>query len=123
MAEETQSNDTGRQGPGAIKNLIAGGVGGVCIVLVGHPLDTIKVRLQTQPKVGPGESPLFTGTVDCAMKTIRNEVSLFTCVFVNYSWFIIFNVLYKLVHIVIIIPVSLTSCVPTFSCFCARRES
>lgn len=32
-----------RQGPGPIKNLIAGGVGGVCIVLVGHPLDTIKV--------------------------------------------------------------------------------
>lgn len=29
--------------PGAFKNLIAGGVGGVCLVATGHPLDTIKV--------------------------------------------------------------------------------
>ncbi len=32
-----------RKEPGAIKNFIAGGVGGVCVVLTGHPLDTIKV--------------------------------------------------------------------------------
>ncbi len=32
------------------------------------------MRLQTQPKVGPGETPLFKGTLDCAMKTVRNEV-------------------------------------------------
>ncbi|CAB4035918.1 Mitochondrial carnitine acylcarnitine carrier, partial [Paramuricea clavata] len=31
------------------------------------------VRLQTQPKVGPGETPLFTGTFDCARKTISKE--------------------------------------------------
>ena len=30
--------------PGAIKNLIAGGVGGMCLVVTGHPLDTIKVE-------------------------------------------------------------------------------
>ena len=29
--------------PGAVKNLVAGGVGGVCLVVTGHPLDTIKV--------------------------------------------------------------------------------
>ena len=34
----------GRKEPGALKNFVAGGVGGACIVLVGHPLDTIKVR-------------------------------------------------------------------------------
>lgn len=33
----------GRREPGALKNFVAGGVGGVCVVLVGHPLDTIKV--------------------------------------------------------------------------------
>lgn len=27
------------------------------------------------PKPLPGEKPMFTGTLDCALKTIRNEVS------------------------------------------------
>ncbi len=31
----------GRKGP--VKDLLAGGVGGMSLVLVGHPLDTIKV--------------------------------------------------------------------------------
>ncbi|KAI2529507.1 solute carrier family 25 member 20 [Homo sapiens] len=28
-----------------LKNLLAGGFGGVCLVFVGHPLDTVKGRL------------------------------------------------------------------------------
>ncbi|EDO41788.1 predicted protein [Nematostella vectensis] len=56
-----------------IKNFFAGGFGGVCCIATGHPLDTIKVRLQTMPRPKPGEKPMFTGTFDCAMKTIRNE--------------------------------------------------
>ena len=31
--------------PGPLKSFLAGGVGGICLVLVGHPLDTIKVRI------------------------------------------------------------------------------
>ena len=31
--------------PGAFKSFVAGGAGGVCIVLTGHPLDTIKVNV------------------------------------------------------------------------------
>lgn len=31
----------------AIKSFISGGVGGACCVLVGHPLDLVKVRMQT----------------------------------------------------------------------------
>lgn len=31
----------------ALKSFISGGVGGACCVLVGHPLDLIKVRMQT----------------------------------------------------------------------------
>lgn len=27
-----------------LKNFLAGGFGGVCLVFVGHPLDTVKVR-------------------------------------------------------------------------------
>ncbi|CAL4147656.1 unnamed protein product, partial [Meganyctiphanes norvegica] len=55
------------------KDFLAGGFGGMCLVAAGHPLDTIKVRLQTQPKPAPGEKAFYAGTWDCAMKTIRNE--------------------------------------------------
>ncbi|XP_070394706.1 mitochondrial carnitine/acylcarnitine carrier protein-like isoform X2 [Dermacentor albipictus] len=55
------------------KDFISGGFGGVCTVVSGHPLDTIKVRLQTMPKPGPGESPRYTGTFDCAKKTVVKE--------------------------------------------------
>jgi solute carrier family 25 (mitochondrial carnitine/acylcarnitine transporter), member 20/29 len=54
-----------------IKDFISGGFGGSCLVLVGHPLDTIKVRLQTMP--APGAKPLYSGTYDCFSKTIKNE--------------------------------------------------
>ncbi|XP_053626777.1 mitochondrial carnitine/acylcarnitine carrier protein isoform X1 [Cherax quadricarinatus] len=56
-----------------IKDFLAGGFGGACTVVVGHPLDTMKVRLQTQPTPQPGQKPLYTGTWDCALKTVRNE--------------------------------------------------
>ena len=39
--------------PGPLKSFLCGGVGGMCLVLVGHPLDTIKVRIQTM-QVLPG---------------------------------------------------------------------
>ncbi|KAF7250058.1 Mitochondrial carnitine/acylcarnitine carrier protein [Varanus komodoensis] len=56
-----------------LKNFFAGGFGGVCLVFVGHPLDTIKVRLQTQPKPLPGQSLLYSGTFDCFRKTLLKE--------------------------------------------------
>ncbi|CAF0769989.1 unnamed protein product [Rotaria sordida] len=56
-----------------IKDFLAGGVGGACLVITGHPLDTIKVRLQTQPKPQPGQVPLYRGTWDCAKKTVVKE--------------------------------------------------
>ncbi|XP_076056587.1 carnitine/acylcarnitine carrier protein colt, mitochondrial isoform X2 [Oratosquilla oratoria] len=55
------------------KDFFAGGFGGMCLVAAGHPLDTIKVRLQTQPKPEPGQSLLYKGTWDCASKTVRKE--------------------------------------------------
>ncbi len=42
-AEKEGGGGGGRKEPGAFKNFLAGGVGGVCVVLTGHPLDTIKV--------------------------------------------------------------------------------
>jgi len=40
----------------------------VGIIITGHPLDTVKVRLQTQ-----GHPPKYAGMVDCLRQTIRNE--------------------------------------------------
>ncbi|XP_003382431.1 PREDICTED: mitochondrial carnitine/acylcarnitine carrier protein-like [Amphimedon queenslandica] len=73
MAAQEGGESTVKKRPSGIKNFIAGGVGGVCVVLVGHPLDTIKVRLQTMPPPQPGEAPLFKGTFDCAYKTFKFE--------------------------------------------------
>ncbi|CAF1409680.1 unnamed protein product [Adineta steineri] len=56
-----------------IKDFLAGGVGGACLVITGHPLDTIKVRLQTQAKPQPGQTPFYTGTFDCAKKIVAKE--------------------------------------------------
>lgn len=33
--------------PSALKNFIAGGAGGICLVITGQPLDTIKVCRRT----------------------------------------------------------------------------
>ncbi|XP_068198347.1 mitochondrial carnitine/acylcarnitine carrier protein isoform X2 [Antennarius striatus] len=56
-----------------LKNFVAGGVGGSCLLLAGHPLDTIKVRLQTQPKASCPQYVIYTGTYDCFRKTISKE--------------------------------------------------
>lgn len=44
---------------------ICGGFGGLVSVLVGHPLDTIKVRLQTDST--------YKSTMDCATKTFNKD--------------------------------------------------
>ncbi|KAB5545972.1 hypothetical protein PHYPO_G00066790 [Pangasianodon hypophthalmus] len=59
-----------------VKNFVAGGVGGACLLLAGHPLDTIKVRLQTQPKASCSQYVLYTGTLDCFRKTLSREGAL-----------------------------------------------
>jgi solute carrier family 25 (mitochondrial carnitine/acylcarnitine transporter), member 20/29 len=58
--------------PGPLKSFLSGGAGGICLVLVGHPLDTIKVRIQTM-QVVPGQPPPYNGLVDCARKIIARE--------------------------------------------------
>lgn len=50
------------------RNFCAGYCSGVALVLVGHPFDTIKVRLQTE-----GTKGKFNGLVDCIKTTIVNE--------------------------------------------------
>ncbi len=48
----------------AVNDIIAGTCGGISVTLVGHPFDTLKVRLQTQPMDKPIYSEnFFTGGV------------------------------------------------------------
>ena len=46
--------------PNALQDILAGTIGGILQVLTGHPLDTCKVRLQTQVTVA-GMTPKYTG--------------------------------------------------------------
>ena len=50
-----------------LRSLAAGGVGGVCAVLVGHPFDLVKVRLQT------AERGVYSGAIDVVRKTVARE--------------------------------------------------
>lgn len=50
-----------------LRSLAAGGVGGVCAVVIGHPFDLVKVRLQT------AEKGVYTGAMDVVRKTIARE--------------------------------------------------
>lgn len=55
------------------KDLAAGTVGGVAQLVVGHPFDTIKVKLQSQPTPLPGQLPKYTGAIDAVKKTLAAE--------------------------------------------------
>uniref|UniRef100_A0A8D8T8B1 Mitochondrial carnitine/acylcarnitine carrier protein n=1 Tax=Cacopsylla melanoneura TaxID=428564 RepID=A0A8D8T8B1_9HEMI len=48
---------------------IAGGIGGVVMVSVGHPFDTCKVRMQATTS----HAPEYTSTIDCFKKILKNE--------------------------------------------------
>lgn len=50
-------------------DFFAGCLGGWAGVIVGHPFDTVKIRLQTQVKVK------YTGTVDCFAQIIKQETT------------------------------------------------
>ncbi|KEF60499.1 solute carrier family 25, member 46 [Exophiala aquamarina CBS 119918] len=50
-----------------LRSLAAGGVGGICAVVVGHPFDLVKVRLQT------AEKGVYTGAIDVVKRTIARE--------------------------------------------------
>ncbi|RKP23261.1 mitochondrial carrier domain-containing protein, partial [Syncephalis pseudoplumigaleata] len=50
------------------QEIIAGTVGGWAQVIVGHPFDTVKVRLQTQ-----SQPARFHGPLDCVRKTVARE--------------------------------------------------
>lgn len=51
----------------SLRDFAAGGVGGVFAVVVGHPFDLVKVRLQT------AEKGVYSGAMDVVRKTIARE--------------------------------------------------
>jgi len=55
-----------------MKDLFAGTCGGILQVISGHPLDTIKVRLQTQ-NIGADGSFKYSGAMNCLRTTIKEE--------------------------------------------------
>nr|XP_012547293.2 mitochondrial ornithine transporter 2 isoform X3 [Bombyx mori] len=63
MADSTDSSNNLRSG---IIDFTAGSLGGVAVVYVGQPLDTVKVKMQTFPH-------LYKGMYDCLKQTLRND--------------------------------------------------
>ncbi|KAB8205822.1 mitochondrial carrier domain-containing protein [Aspergillus parasiticus] len=63
VAETKAVNQTIAQ----IRSLAAGAAGGVCAVVVGHPFDLVKVRLQT------AEKGVYSGAIDVVKKTVARE--------------------------------------------------
>lgn len=51
----------------SFRALAAGGVGGIFAVVVGHPFDLVKVRLQT------AEKGVYTGAMDVVRRTMAKE--------------------------------------------------
>ncbi|CCG83516.1 Putative uncharacterized protein [Taphrina deformans PYCC 5710] len=62
LAKQTTSS-----GLSAVKSFVSGGFGGICCVLVGHPFDLIKVRMQT------AEKGVYTGTLDVVKKILAKN--------------------------------------------------
>ncbi|KAG1328061.1 mitochondrial carnitine/acylcarnitine carrier-like protein [Cocos nucifera] len=55
------------------KDLTAGTIGGAAQLIVGHPFDTVKVKLQSQPAPLPGQLPKYSGAMDAVKQTIASE--------------------------------------------------
>lgn len=70
----TSSESKGSSGSmGVVKELAAGTVGGTAQILVGHPFDTVKVKLQSMKTPAPGAKPQYSGAVDVVRKVMRTE--------------------------------------------------
>jgi len=50
-----------------LRSLVAGGFGGVCAVVVGHPFDLVKVRLQT------AEKGVYSSAIDVVRKSVAKD--------------------------------------------------
>eukprot|EP01098_Paradermamoeba_levis_P004499 TRINITY_DN1923_c0_g3_i1.p1 TRINITY_DN1923_c0_g3~~TRINITY_DN1923_c0_g3_i1.p1 ORF type:complete len:331 (-),score=69.72 TRINITY_DN1923_c0_g3_i1:127-1083(-) len=74
LEAKKEKENRGIQG---LKDLLCGIISGMCGKVLEYPLDTVKVRLQTQTTGGGGGAQpgrvVFKGPVDCLVKTFKNE--------------------------------------------------
>jgi len=66
----SSSTSTSSSFRSSVKSFLSGGIGGVAAVLVGHPFDLIKVRMQTGTVTGAGAD---VGVFGALSKTLRSE--------------------------------------------------
>lgn len=59
--------------PSIAADLVSGTVAGISQLCVGHPFDTIKVKLQNMPATVPGQAPMYTSALDATRKTVAAE--------------------------------------------------
>lgn len=55
------------------KDLTAGTLAGIAQLIVGHPFDTVKVKLQSQLAPAPGQQPKYNGALDAVRKILATE--------------------------------------------------
>lgn len=71
VAPSPEEEEKGAAAPSALaqqlRALAAGGFGGICAVVVGHPFDLVKVRLQT------AERGVYSSAVDVVRKSIARD--------------------------------------------------
>lgn len=67
MADDKRKNRSNTMK--ALVDIFAGTIAGINVTIVGHPFDTLKVRLQTQPT----DKPIYKGVSDCFFKTLKWE--------------------------------------------------
>ncbi|KAG7575435.1 hypothetical protein FFLO_00254 [Filobasidium floriforme] len=65
--EQRTKEETTKQTVSPVKSFLSGGFGGMSAVLVGHPFDLTKTRLQT---AAPGS---YTGAIDVVKKTLARD--------------------------------------------------
>lgn len=61
------AKEAGKKSLAGLRSLAAGGFGGVCAVVVGHPFDLVKVRLQTS------EKGVYSSALDVVRKSIARD--------------------------------------------------
>ncbi|CCI48262.1 unnamed protein product [Albugo candida] len=59
--------------PSGLLSFLTGGIGGMCLVATGHPMDLIKVNMQTMEKPKAGEAPMYSSALDCARKIVAKD--------------------------------------------------
>ncbi len=68
ISETTEEVKAAANGLGSqLRSFAAGGFGGICAVVVGHPFDLVKVRMQT------AERGVYSSAIDVVRKSIARD--------------------------------------------------